>query len=82
MHLKYSQICETSSEGEVMCEQRIPTTETALRRHFGRRESARVILEAGSSTPWVRRLLVELGHDVVVVNRKSSPCTVSSRQRI
>ncbi len=47
---------------------RIPTTETALRRFFGCREQSQVTLESGPVTPWVYRLLCELGHEVTVVN--------------
>jgi transposase len=28
----------------------------------------RVVMESGGSTPWVYRLLTELGHEVIVVN--------------
>ena len=68
VHSKYSEICGLSEEGEVTVRRRIPTTETALKRFFGPRERAQVTLESGPVTPWVYRLLCELGHEVTVVN--------------
>ena len=68
VHQKYSEVCGVSEEGEITVRDRIPTTETSLRRFFGPRERARVTLECGPLTPWVYRLLCELGHDVTVVN--------------
>lgn len=68
VHSKYSEICGLSEEGKVTVRRRIPTTETALRRFFGPRERSQVTLESGPVTPWVYRLLCELGHDVTVVN--------------
>ncbi len=68
VHSKYSEVCGISEEGEVTLRRRIPTTETALRRFFGCREQSQVTLESGPVTPWVYRLLCELGHEVTVVN--------------
>ena len=66
-HQRYSQVCEMV-EGEVVLEAQIPTTGASLRRQFGDREGLRIVIECGGSSPWVARLLGELGHDVVVVN--------------
>ncbi len=68
VHQKYSEICGVSEAGEVTVRRRIPTTEASLRRTLGQRGPSRVILESGPVTPWVYRLIRELGHEVVVVN--------------
>jgi transposase len=68
VHSKYSEVCGLSVDGEVTVRRRIPTTTTGLRRFFGKREPAQVTLESGPVTPWVYRLLCELGHEVTVVN--------------
>ena len=68
VHLKYSQVCELSARGKILNEEKIPTTEAGLRRYFSKRDRARVIMESGGSTPWVRRLLEQLDHEVLVVN--------------
>jgi transposase len=68
VHQKYSEICWLSEAGEVRERQRLPTTEASLRRFFGRIEPVRVVLESSCVTPWVGRLLGEMGHEVVVLN--------------
>ena len=66
--MKQSVICELDETGEVESTVTLPTTRPALRRWFGGRDKAEICLEAGGSSPWVDRLLRELGHDVIVVN--------------
>ena len=65
---RYSQICVLAEDGELLEEARLRTTPTALRRRFGSEGSARVVIEAGAHSPWVSRLLAELGHEVIVAN--------------
>lgn len=68
LHLKYSEICELSDDGKVLCRRGVPTTEAGLRKFFLRRHKRRVMMETGSLTPWVYRLLREFGHEVIVLN--------------
>ena len=68
VHSKYSEVCGISDEGKITVRSRTPTTETGLKRFFGSRERSKVTLESGPVTPWVYRLLCELGHEVTVVN--------------
>lgn len=68
VHQKYSEICEISEEGKVLHRAQIPTTESGLRKFFARRDRRQVVMESGSLTPWVHRLLNQYGHQVVVVN--------------
>ena len=68
VHQKYSEICWLSEAGEVKQRRRVPTTEASLRRFFGRIEPVRVVLESSCVTPWVSRLIGEMGHEVVVLN--------------
>lgn len=44
------------------------TTPAALRRRFCSSERYRVVLEAGIHSPWMSRLLIDLGHEVYVAN--------------
>ncbi len=68
LHVKYSEVCIIDTEGEIVEQRKIPTTESALKRFFDRREQMRICVEAGGSSPWVCRVLRELGHDVRVCN--------------
>jgi transposase len=57
--------------GEDGKEERVDTiTNTArqVRQWFGRHAGAVVVMEAGTHSPWISRLLTELGHDVHVGN--------------
>jgi transposase len=68
LHQKYSEICELNEAGEITETARIPTTATALTRWFGGRTRTRICVEASGISPWVDRLLRELGHEVIVCN--------------
>jgi transposase len=65
---RYSQFCLVNRQGEVVERGRVATTATAMRKQFDGRGSSRVALEAGTHSPWVSRLLAELGHEVLVAN--------------
>lgn len=67
---RYSWLCVLDEDGVVVEEGRIQTTQAALRRWFGVRATARVAIEVGTHSPWVSRLLKELGHDVIVANAR------------
>ena len=47
---------------------KVRTEGLALRRRFGGMERRRIVLEVGTHSPWISRLLEELGHEVVVAN--------------
>lgn len=65
---RMSQTCELAADGHAVGHARVATTPPALTRYFGARPSCRVVLEAGTHSPWVARLLAALGHDVLVAN--------------
>ena len=68
LHQKSSQVTVVDEEGEVLERATIPTREAAIRRWFGRRARMRILLEASGSSPWVARLLTELGQEVNVID--------------
>jgi transposase len=57
-----------SEGGEVIKRGRCATTRRGLRKVFEGRAATRVVLEVGTHSPWVSRLLEELGHEVIVAN--------------
>lgn len=65
---RVSHVCELDAAGAISREAAVATTTTGLTRSFGSRERCRVILEVGTHSPWVSRLLGELGHEVIVAN--------------
>jgi transposase len=65
---KFASLCFIDEAGEVVEEGRVRTTETALTLRFGALPPCRIILEVGTHSPWVSRLLDGLGHRVIVAN--------------
>jgi len=65
---KKHNICILDAEGEVQSRETVTNTATAIRKYFGKLESCRVAMEAGTHSAWVSRILDELGHEVLVGN--------------
>lgn len=68
VHSATSDLCELSAAGKVVRRERFSSTQYGFRKHFEGVGRMRVVMESGGSTPWVYRLLTELGHEVIVVN--------------
>ena len=64
---QYSSYCALDPVGEVLEEGRIKTSEAAFRKHFAS-EPGRIVLEAGTHSPWIERLFTELGWEAIVAN--------------
>jgi hypothetical protein len=78
---RFSHYCGLNKDGEVVEEGRIPTREAALRRQFEGEPRQRIAMECGTHSPWVSRLLKQLGHQVMVANaRKLRAITTKSDQ--
>jgi transposase len=67
---KYSFFFVLDAAGEFLEEGRIRTTPGGMGRFFRTREQARVALEVGTHSPWVSRLVADLGHKVFVANAR------------
>jgi transposase len=65
---KYSSVCVRGAEGELRQEDRVRTNSMELSRFFTGMKPALVVMEVGTHSPWVQRLLTTLGHQVVVAN--------------
>lgn len=65
---KLSEVCEINAAGEITVRCAICTSRSGIVGYFGKHEVSRVVLEAGTHSPWLERLLKELGHEVVVAN--------------
>jgi transposase len=67
---KTSRYCVLDGEGEMVAEGGVPTTRKGLAERFGGWGRCRVAMEVGGHSPWVSRLLTELGHEVIVANAR------------
>jgi transposase len=56
--------CVLDEAGEVLLEQRLGITPKAMKEVFGGMPRSRIALETGMHSPWVSRLLNELGLEV------------------
>ena len=75
---RFSHYCMLNGDGDAVESGRIQTTEEALRRHFEGEPTMRFALECGTHSPWISRLLEQLGHQVIVANtRKIRTITAS-----
>ena len=60
--------CVLNEHGEIVLEQKVATTPKAMRERFADMPRCRMALETGTHSPWVSRLLSELGHEVIVAH--------------
>lgn len=63
-----SDLCVLDVQGTVHVREQVATTESGITKALRPYAGARVILEVGSQSPWVSRLVVRLGHEVIVAN--------------
>ncbi len=64
----YTSLCILDQDGNVLEEGRVRTTTPALARKFSALPPCRTVLEVGTHSPWLSRLLAGLGHEVIVAN--------------
>src|SRR5271167_3124616 len=67
--------------GQIRLEQRVRTSAKALREVFGAMPRSRIALEIGTHSPWISRLLSELGHEVIVANARKVRLIGESRKK-
>ena len=65
---RQSHYCVLDLEGGVVAEGVVKTTDASLRVLFEGKGRMRIALEACTHSPWISRLLVALGHEVLVAN--------------
>jgi transposase len=73
--------CVLDEQGEVVQEQRLGTTPKAMKEAFGGMPRSRIALETGMHSPWVSRLLSELGHEVIVAHARNVRLIGESRKK-
>ncbi len=73
--------CLLDEVGEVLQEQKLGTTPKAMREVFGGMPRSRIALETGMHSPWVSRILTELGHEVIVAYARNVRLIGESRKK-
>ena len=67
--------------GEQAGQERIGSSEAALRAWSARWGPMQVVLETGAQSPWMSRLLSSLGHEVIVADSRQLPLIGKSRKK-
>jgi len=67
--------------GQCVEEGRLALSQTALARRFASARRMRVVLEVGTHSPWVSRLLEAWGHEVLVANPRQVQLIAKSRRK-
>ncbi len=78
---RFSWYCVLDEAGEVVLEQKVATTPKAMKEVFGGMPRSRMALETGTHSPWVSRLLSELGHEVIVAHARNVRLIGESRKK-
>jgi transposase len=73
--------CVLDETGRIVMEQRVSTTPKALQAAFGAMPCSRIALETGMHSPWVSRLLSELGQEVIVAHARNVRLIGESRKK-
>jgi len=78
---RHSWYCVLDETGTVQLEQRVRTSAKTLQEVFGAMPRSRIALETGTHSPWISRLLSELGHEVIVANARKVRLIGESRKK-
>src|SRR5579862_5149877 len=73
--------CVLDESGQIQLEQRVRTTAKALQEVFGRMPRSRIAVEIGTHSPWISRMLSDLGHEVIVANARKVRLIGESRKK-
>src|SRR5580700_1258782 len=65
---RWSFYCVLEEAGQIILERKLPTTPEAMKQTFESIPRSLIALETGTHSPWVSRLLRELGHEVLVAH--------------
>jgi transposase len=77
----WSFYCVLDEAGKIILEQKVPTTPEAMKQTFEKIPQSRIALETGTHSPWVSRLLTELGHEVIVAHAQKVQLITKSNRK-
>ena len=73
--------CVLDEAGKIILEQKVATTPEAMQQTFGKIPRSLIALETGTHSPWVSRLLTELGHEVIVAHAQKVELITQSNRK-
>jgi transposase len=78
---RWSFYCVLEEAGQIILEQKLPTTPEAMKQTFGKIPRSLIALETGTHSPWVSRVLSELGHEVIVAHAQKVQLITKSNRK-
>src|SRR6202521_5737613 len=78
---RWSFYCVLDEAGQVILEQKLPTTPEAMKQTFGKIPRSLMALETGTHSPWVSRLLTEWGQEVIVAHAQKVQLITKSNRK-
>src|SRR6202140_2607661 len=78
---RWSFYCVLDEAGQIILEQKVPTTPEAMKQTFSRIPQSRIALETGTHSPWASRLLTELEHEVIVAHAQKVQLITKSNRK-
>lgn len=67
---RWSHLCLLNADGEILEQSRLKSSPHGFAQRFAALAPARIAIEAGTHSLWVKELLAELGHEVLVANAR------------
>ena len=78
---RYTHVHALGAGGEVVRERRVRTTAATLGTALTGLPRSRIVLEAGPRSPWLSRVVADLGHEVVVANPRQVALIARSQRK-
>ena len=78
---RWSCYCVLDEAGEILLEQKVATTPEAMKQIFEKIPRGLMALETGTHSPWVSRLLRELGYQVIVAHAQKVQLITKSNRK-
>ena len=76
---RWSFYCVLDESGKVILEEKLATTPETMKQTFARIPRSRIAMETGTHSPWISRLLTQLGHQVIVAHAQKVDLITKSR---
>ena len=78
---RFSHVLVVKSDGEILTDERLPTSHASFREFLGQWKGADVVFEVGPQALWVNALLIELGHKALAVNARELPQIYKTKKK-
>jgi transposase len=78
---RWSCYCVLGEAGEILLEQKVATTPEAMKQVFEKIPRSLIAMETGTHSPWVSRLLTELGYKVIVAHAQKVQLITKSNRK-